>query len=112
MQTAEQQPVPAPVYVKVFFTLTAGELSYPLPSVVVKNEQGDVEAALQAANQQMRDNYLDSSKELEYALDERLPEWQRGFWHDGQHTIRISGHHTVSETHYDAYQLLDQVYPY
>lgn len=90
-----------PVYVQAFIKVQAGEFSYPLNHVAV-NEQGDIDAALNQINQDLKDNYIGDGQ-VHYAMfeDEDVSEWKKGFWQDGQHTIYIKDYQEISKNDYE-----------
>lgn len=91
------------VYLLAYVTIQAGELSYPMRRVTA-NIHGDVNTALNDLNSELKDEFLgvDGNTELACYEDRNdLEEWQKGFWHENVHTIRIVGYKEISKVQYD-----------
>ena len=91
------------VYLIANITLLTGEISYPMKRVTA-NLDGNIDTALNDLNDELKDEFLNANENIELACYEDhkdMQAWQKGFWHHGIHTIRITSYKEISKLQYD-----------
>lgn len=85
-----------------YITVQAGEYSYPMWRVIQVDTRL-VDIALNAINEDLKEEFLNSDTPVQYALHENddVPEWKKGFWQGGEHTIRITRYKEITEDEFN-----------
>lgn len=90
-----------PIFLIVSITVLAGEIPYPLKRTA-SNESGDIESALNTLNEELKAEFLSDPDQCEVANnDESLAEWQKGFWHEGVHTLQITSYSEINSDQFN-----------